>query len=125
MGSGSWSIILGEGGSLTDPTLAATQFLGVEGESYTLQWQTTNDGLTSSDFVNIRFSSDNEIVNNLLLVEWGNEAVIKSRGTLTLDALLTAGSNLRFQAQEGIEFSRNTEIESGAQLELHILECMD
>jgi gliding motility-associated-like protein len=56
IGTGSWSIVSGAGGSITTPTSATSVFTGTFGTTYVLAWTTTNGVCTPSvDNVTIRF----------------------------------------------------------------------
>jgi hypothetical protein len=48
IGTGSWSIISGAGGSVTTPTSPTSNFTGVAGTSYTLRWTISNAPCTAS-----------------------------------------------------------------------------
>ncbi len=54
-GIGLWSIINGEGGSLSDSTNSESQFLGIAGNTYTLRWTITNVCGYTEDDMNIAF----------------------------------------------------------------------
>jgi hypothetical protein len=54
-GSGYWSILSGAGGSITTPSSPTSQFSGIVGTTYTLQWEETNGPCTSTDTVSITF----------------------------------------------------------------------
>jgi hypothetical protein len=125
VGSGAWSIVFGEGGIFVDVSSGTSSSSGVKGKSYLLRWQTSNDGLTSSAFVNVRFSAENEMIDNFLLNEWSNSTIFKSRDFITLDVTIAASSDLKFQTLNGIEFNINTEIEEGAVVEFNIRECVE
>ena len=56
-GVGTWSIISGDGATLTDPLNATTTFAGVVGTTYVLQWAITGCP-SSKDEVSITFSCD-------------------------------------------------------------------
>lgn len=51
LGTGTWSIFNGSGGSISNPNSAATTFTGVNGNEYTLRWTVTNAtcGTTTHD----------------------------------------------------------------------------
>jgi uncharacterized protein (TIGR02145 family) len=54
--TGLWSIASGAGGSISQPNNPTSQFSGVGGETYLLQWSiTAPNGCTNSDFVIIGF----------------------------------------------------------------------
>ena len=55
-GIGIWSIVGGSGGTLITPTSNVSQFIGLNGVSYTLRWTITNGTCISSDDVIINFS---------------------------------------------------------------------
>ena len=63
VGTGEWTIVSGVGGVLDDPSNPSTQFSGVGGTTYTLQWTITN-GLcgSTSDQVEITFDPDTPTV---------------------------------------------------------------
>ncbi|CAM2010230.1 proprotein convertase P-domain-containing protein [Acanthopleuribacter pedis] len=54
-GTGSWSITSGAGGTVSTPTSATSQFSGVVGTEYTLQWTETNGSCSGNDSVTITF----------------------------------------------------------------------
>ncbi|MCP4177186.1 MAG: PKD domain-containing protein [bacterium] len=56
---GTWSIISGEGGSLTDPNSPTSTFIGTACTNYTLCWTIDGNCETSTDYVSIKFSSLN------------------------------------------------------------------
>jgi hypothetical protein len=51
-----WSIVGGSGGTLITPTSNGSQFIGLNGVSYTLRWTITNGSCISSDDVIINFT---------------------------------------------------------------------
>jgi len=55
IGSGQWSIIIGQGGSFADDTVATTQFTGQVGQSYMLVWTISTVCGSLSDTVMIAF----------------------------------------------------------------------
>ncbi|MBP7849510.1 MAG: hypothetical protein KA053_04480 [Lentimicrobiaceae bacterium] len=55
IGSGQWSIIIGQGGSFADDTVATTQFTGQVGQSYMLVWTISTVCASLSDTVMIAF----------------------------------------------------------------------
>ncbi len=58
VGTGSWSIVNGTGGTLGDPNSSTSAFNGVQDMLYTLRWTTANSPCPSSaDEVNIKFHS--------------------------------------------------------------------
>ena len=64
VGTGSWSIIGGVGGTITAPTSPTSTFTGVPGTTYVLRWTITNPPCAaSSDDVNITFNQDPTISN--------------------------------------------------------------
>ena len=56
VGSGLWSIISGAGGTLISPANPASQFIGLNGVSYTLRWTISSGTCTSTDDVTISFT---------------------------------------------------------------------
>jgi uncharacterized protein (TIGR02145 family) len=54
-GTGLWTIISGEGGSLTDSTLHNTEFFGQAGNLYQLEWRIGNNCYSNADTVKISF----------------------------------------------------------------------
>ena len=56
-GSGLWTIISGVGGNVTDPSNPTSGFEGLAYNSYTLRWTITTDCGSSSDDVNITFTT--------------------------------------------------------------------
>ncbi len=59
VGVGSWSIIVGSGGSFVNASSSTTTFNGTPGVAYTLRWTISNGPCTSSiDDVNIKFNND-------------------------------------------------------------------
>lgn len=54
VGTGSWSILSGTGGNITNPASPTSTFTGINGNSYTLTWTTSNAPCNSS--------SDNMVV---------------------------------------------------------------
>lgn len=54
-GNGTWTIINGTGGYLTDSTKASTEFYGIQNELYSLVWTISNKCGISTDTVLIRF----------------------------------------------------------------------
>ncbi len=56
IGTGSWSVVSGAGGTIADPTSPTSTFSGVVGTSYILRWTVANGVCTSSTSdVNIQF----------------------------------------------------------------------
>ena len=55
-GVGIWSIVGGSGGTLITPTSNTSQFIGLNGVSYTVRWTITNGTCISSDDVIINFT---------------------------------------------------------------------
>ncbi|MBX7182344.1 MAG: hypothetical protein K1X82_09545 [Bacteroidia bacterium] len=64
VGSGTWSIVSGTGGSLASASSSTSQFTGLASGSYTLRWTITNGCGTSSDDVNISFGPANPTISN-------------------------------------------------------------
>lgn len=59
VGTGTWTIVSGVGGVLSDPSSPTTVFSGTGGTTYTLQWTITNGSCGStSDQVDITFDPD-------------------------------------------------------------------
>jgi gliding motility-associated-like protein len=57
VGTGSWSIVSGTGGSVTTPSSPTSGFTGTLGQTYTLRWSITNGGCSAStDDVAINFN---------------------------------------------------------------------
>jgi len=56
-GTGSWEIILGEGGTLSDPTDPNSSFTGVPTTDYKLTWTISTNCVSLSDTVHIQFLS--------------------------------------------------------------------
>jgi gliding motility-associated-like protein len=56
VGTGLWSIVSGTGGTIITPSDSLSQFIGLNGSSYTLKWTITNGTCTSSDNVIINFT---------------------------------------------------------------------
>ncbi|HLO55376.1 MAG TPA: PKD domain-containing protein, partial [Saprospiraceae bacterium] len=64
IGTGSWSIVSGTGGSITTPTNASSGFTGTAGTTYTLRWTISNAPCTAStDDVVITFTASPTIAN--------------------------------------------------------------
>jgi hypothetical protein len=58
VGTGSWSIVTGAGGSIANASNPTSGFTGASGSTYTLRWTITNGGCTaSSDDVTITINS--------------------------------------------------------------------
>ncbi|MCP4090430.1 MAG: hypothetical protein GY746_11665, partial [Gammaproteobacteria bacterium] len=57
VGQGLWTIVSGAGGSFVDPTNPTTLFYGLPGKTYSLLWQISNNCGTSSDDVQISFTT--------------------------------------------------------------------
>jgi hypothetical protein len=58
VGTGSWSIISGAGGTLSTPASATSSFSGTSGVSYVLRWTISQSGCTSSiDEVTVLFNA--------------------------------------------------------------------
>ncbi|MCB9001848.1 MAG: hypothetical protein H6537_07760, partial [Bacteroidales bacterium] len=55
LGTGTWSIISGTGGSVAEPNNPTSTFSGVNGSTYTLRWTIANGTCTSTDDVVISF----------------------------------------------------------------------
>ncbi len=55
-GTGLWSIISGSGGTVITPSSPGSQFIGLNGVSYTLRWTISNGTCISSDDVVINFT---------------------------------------------------------------------
>ncbi|MGE0079640.1 MAG: hypothetical protein AB7S48_17400 [Bacteroidales bacterium] len=55
IGTGTWSIVGGTGGSVAEPNSPTSTFSGVNGTTYTLRWTIANGTCTSSDDVVISF----------------------------------------------------------------------
>lgn len=55
VGTGSWTIISGTGGSIASPNDPQSSFTGSYGENYILQWTVTNSCGSSTDQVSIQF----------------------------------------------------------------------
>ncbi len=58
-GSGLWSILSGTGGYIFTPDDPASTFTGMEGETYELMWEISNQCGSTSDNVNISFEEVN------------------------------------------------------------------
>jgi hypothetical protein len=58
IGTGTWTIISGSGGSINDANSATPNFSGTAGVSYTLRWTITNSTCTSYDDVLITFNQN-------------------------------------------------------------------
>lgn len=56
-GTGTWSIVSGEGGSIAEPGNPASSFSGIAGNSYVLAWTISNSCNSSVDQVLISFAS--------------------------------------------------------------------
>jgi hypothetical protein len=56
IGTGTWSIISGAGGTVTTPSSPTSTFNGTAGTTYTLRWTVTNGTCTSTDDVIITFN---------------------------------------------------------------------
>jgi hypothetical protein len=56
-GTGSWSVVSGTGGSFTDSSNPSSSFNGTSNTSYVVRWSITNGCTTSTDDVNIDFTS--------------------------------------------------------------------
>jgi len=54
-GAGSWSILSGSGGSIDDPLDPASEFTGLSGETYVLEWSITSVCGSNSDQVTVGF----------------------------------------------------------------------
>jgi hypothetical protein len=58
IGTGTWTIISGAGGSITSPNSPTSMFSGLDGVTYTLRWTVTNGPCTQSiDDVDITFNA--------------------------------------------------------------------
>ena len=55
-GTGLWTIIGGTGGVVISPTSPTSQFIGLNGASYTLRWTISNGTCISTDDVVINFT---------------------------------------------------------------------
>ncbi|HVN57340.1 MAG TPA: hypothetical protein VMT63_03495, partial [Bacteroidales bacterium] len=55
-GTGLWSIIAGSGGNIISPSSPTSQFIGLNGNVYTLRWTITSGSCTSTDDVIINFT---------------------------------------------------------------------
>lgn len=55
LGTGTWSIVSGTGGSVAEPNNPTSTFSGVNGSTYTLRWTIANGTCTSTDDVVIAF----------------------------------------------------------------------
>jgi hypothetical protein len=56
-GTGLWTIVSGSGGAITTPTSPTSEFTGVAGNSYILEWAITNVCGSSTDSVTISFEA--------------------------------------------------------------------
>ena len=56
VGTGQWTIESGSGGTLISPTSPVSQFIGLNGVSYTLRWTITNGTCTSFDDMVVNFT---------------------------------------------------------------------
>lgn len=56
VGTGVWSIISGNGGTIITPTSRTSQFIGLNGTSYKLRWTISNGSCKSTDDVIINFT---------------------------------------------------------------------
>ena len=56
VGTGNWSIVSGTGGTIITPSDPFSQFIGLNGSSYTLRWTISNGTCTSQDDVVINFT---------------------------------------------------------------------
>jgi hypothetical protein len=57
VGTGSWSIISGTGGTVTTPSSPTSTFTGTAGTTYVLRWTITNGTCTSTDEVSITLTA--------------------------------------------------------------------
>ncbi|HOU96140.1 MAG TPA: HYR domain-containing protein, partial [Bacteroidales bacterium] len=55
VGTGLWSIVSGSGGTIITPSSPTSQFIGLNGNVYTLRWTISNSSCQSSDDVIINF----------------------------------------------------------------------
>lgn len=55
-GTGEWSIVAGDGGTLLAPTSYDSGFKGVNGNDYTLRWTITNGKCKASDDLSVHFT---------------------------------------------------------------------
>lgn len=56
-GTGSWSILSGDGGEISNALSAQTSFSGTPGEAYVLQWTATNSCGTATDEITVSIST--------------------------------------------------------------------
>lgn len=57
-GAGLWTILSGAGGALSDPNLSTSEFTGVAGTTYVLEWSISNSCGASTDEVSITLEAD-------------------------------------------------------------------
>jgi len=57
-GVGNWNVITGNGGSIQEPGNPNSQFFGLAGESYELEWAISNSCGSTSDIVSISFDEN-------------------------------------------------------------------
>jgi uncharacterized protein (TIGR02145 family) len=62
-GTGAWTIVSGTGGNVAEPDNPTSQFTGLEGITYVLNWKITNDCGFSEDIVTISMVSPGIIAN--------------------------------------------------------------
>lgn len=60
-GAGMWSIVSGDGGNITNPATATSEFTGVAGTTYVLKW-TVSGCPTSEDEVQIAFNNNPKLL---------------------------------------------------------------
>ena len=64
IGTGSWSIVSGTGGTITTPTSPTSTFIGTAGTAYVLRWTISNAPCTAStDDVNIELNQNPTVAN--------------------------------------------------------------
>ena len=62
-GTGIWTIVSGTGGNVAEPNNPTSQFIGLEGGTYELNWKITNDCGFSEDYVTISMVNPGIIAN--------------------------------------------------------------
>ncbi|MCA6377953.1 MAG: gliding motility-associated C-terminal domain-containing protein, partial [Cytophagales bacterium] len=92
IGTGTWSIVSGIGGSITTPGSAVSAFTGVAGRVYVLRWSITNGSCPAS-------TDDVQITFNAAALNVFNSNHCQNIGNLDLSALVSvspAGGTLTF-----------------------------
>ncbi|MEL6123554.1 MAG: hypothetical protein AAFR14_07510, partial [Bacteroidota bacterium] len=124
VGTGSWSILNGNGGFLTSPASPSSRLVGDYDTTYELEWTTTNDGLISKDTVVVRIVNNNEIIDNQYLQDWSQIDSISGADSITIKATFTNGLSTSFTAEE-VTLCPGVEVQSGTELVLISDSCVE